>query len=73
MIQYNFEAGLACWVGGALLDLLPVQKPYLQPGQPGHPVFLPKSPDWVPAKAVLHSEPWRGFSLVVLEALWEEW
>lgn len=56
-----------------MLDLLPVQKPYLEPGQPGHPVFLPKSPDWVPAKAVLHSEPWRGFSLVVLEALWEEW
>lgn len=33
----------------------------------------PKSTDWVPTKAVLHSELWRGFSLLVLEALWEEW
>lgn len=33
----------------------------------------PKAPDWVSVKAVLHTEPWRGFSLMVLEALWEGW
>lgn len=38
-----------------MLRQLPFQKPCLEPGQPGHQVFLPKSSDWVPAKAVLHS------------------
>lgn len=62
-VQYNFKAGLACWVGGALLRQLPFQKPRIQPGQTGQNVFLPKSPDRVPTKTVLHSEPRRSCSL----------
>lgn len=46
-----------------MLSRLPFQKTCLEPIQSGHMFFLPKSPDWVPAKALLHSEPWRGFSL----------